>query len=52
MEAIFKYENTYIVVDNKNVRDGVDLQSCKELIIDDKYKKTNSLSTQIPFLFL
>lgn len=43
MEAIFKYENTYVVIEDKDVRSGVDLQNCKELIIDDDYKINNSL---------
>lgn len=43
MDAIFKYENTYVVIIKKDVRDGVDLNNCKELIIDKDYKRSNSL---------
>lgn len=44
MNAIFKYENTYVFVVEKKVREGIDLDNCNELIIDDgSYKKNNNL---------
>lgn len=43
MKAIFKHENTYVVIEKKEVREGVDLGSCQELILARGFKSKNDL---------